>query len=149
MRRSLLASWGAAGPPSDLERAQQIREIGVLPVGIGSALVVSGRSVPTTWLPTSTGGMLVRWVSAESEAEVLRAAGSAGDATWTPTGARFATRAGEHVLFHAGLSGAGVERENVPIKLTSGTYDVTSAMVGEHPVAVFVYRLTWRPEKPR
>jgi Immunity protein 21 len=152
MRRSLLTSWAGGAPtkiPTDLERARAIREIGAIPVGIGSALVLSGRSVPTTWIPGPTGGMLVRWITAQTEEEVLRAAASSVDSTWTPTGARFKTRAGDHVLFHAGLTGLDVDQENLPIKLMSGTYDVTSAMVGEHPVSVFVYRLTWRPEKAR
>jgi hypothetical protein len=152
LRTNLLASWSGDDPaksPTDLDRARAIREIGTIDVGIGKALVLGGKPVPTTWIPGPTGGMLVRRISAPSEDEALAAAGSAGDATWTPTGCRFQTRAGDHMLFHAGLHGSESPKENIPIKLSTGIYDVTSAMLGELPTSVFVYRLTWRPEKLR
>ncbi len=152
LRTNLLASWSGDDPaktPTDLDRARAIREIGTIPVGIGSALVLGGKPVPTTWIPGPTGGMLVRWIAAATEDDALAAAGSAGDATWTPTGCRFRTRAGDHLLFHAGLLGAEAAKENIPVKLSTGAYDVTSAMLGEHPTSVFVYRLTWRPDKTR
>jgi hypothetical protein len=152
LRTNLLAAWSgddAAKSPTDLARARGIRAIGTIPVGIGHALVVGGKPGPTTWIPGATGGLLVRWIAAESEDEVLRAADLATDATWSPTGCRLKARAGDHVLFHASLAGRDSARENIPVRLSTGLYDVTSAVVEEPPTSVVVYRLTWRPEKAR
>jgi Immunity protein 21 len=79
---------------------------------------------PTTFLPTSDGGELIRWVFAESEAGLLRAAGAAAGSGAPEADERGPLRM--HIneqlilLSPAGASGAGLN-----VDLPAGDYSVT------------------------
>jgi hypothetical protein len=69
------ATWrlDPTGPVTDYDRACSIEEYaGVLPVGQGEALILGQEPLPTAWRPNRHGGLFIRWICAESEADVLR-----------------------------------------------------------------------------
>ena len=152
LRKSQLASW--RGAPEDSARAAAVREIGVIDVGhgaIGEALVIGDEPVPTTWLPRSDGGLLVRWVQADDEEHALAAVEASGDVTWSATGCAFKARAGDYALFHSALPGAEAAARQllVTLALATGIYLVTAAAVVNEGATVVVFRLAWRPEDVR
>jgi hypothetical protein len=64
--------WNADEPRAcDYDRACDMRdEVGVVPVGFGEGLVLSGGQRPTTWLPRSWGGIIARWEYGEGDDSV-------------------------------------------------------------------------------
>ena len=66
--------WNPDGPATDYDRACDVKGyLGNIDVGAGHALVLGDEPMPTTFLPAPTGGVLVRWVHAETEKELLTA----------------------------------------------------------------------------
>ena len=66
--------WNEDSPPCDYDRACDIRDyVGSLAVGWGTAIVLWGEPLPTLWRPCSfaRGGLLVRWMYAESDEAVM------------------------------------------------------------------------------
>ncbi|QEH39075.1 hypothetical protein OJF2_76870 [Aquisphaera giovannonii] len=109
--------------------------LGTLEVGTGRALILNDEPMPTAFLPRAGGGLLVRWMYAEDEGEVLRAVRSIPESTWeaTPHGI-VASRAGV-LLFDSAYPGDDLptspgEVASSPwlrLALPAGTYDVDTA----------------------
>lgn len=110
MPRSRAPAWrGVTG--DHYEEACQINDFaGVLAREWGDILVLDGEPLPTTWLVRPDGLVIVRWVAANSEAELLEFA-----TRWTPdhrpADERLAIRLLEepYVIFDSGQPGESME----------------------------------------
>ncbi len=85
---------------TDSDRACDVNgSLGLIEVGIGNGLVLADAlPTATTWLPTEglhnvggarPGGLLVRWIYAESDEEVLQSLTQVPDEIWVPEACTF------------------------------------------------------------
>ena len=66
--------WETVRKHTDYGRACGVDDyLGVLAVGPGECLVLGDEPLATTFLPNKDGGLIVRWVHAECEEDVVRA----------------------------------------------------------------------------
>jgi len=80
--------WNPDGPATDYDRACDVDDwLGLIDVAQGKGLVLGGgEPFMTTWLPLSDGGLLVRWVCADSEEELIAAAHVIPDSAYVDSG---------------------------------------------------------------
>ena len=91
-------------------------------VGAGSGIVLGGEPAATTFQARSNGGLLLRWVQADSEADVLR---HVEGRSFEPEGddvAMIELRPGPLVLFDAACPGHEVDADRLVIELHPGRY---------------------------
>ncbi|MBG6063789.1 Imm21 family immunity protein [Micromonospora ureilytica] len=115
-------SWG------DYDRACQVDGyIGVLDVGADQALVLADEPASTTYLPDRR--IFVRWIYANSEAEVVRLVPRALKiADWKDAGTW--TTSGPAQLFDSGYTGDGLEHTtHLTVDVAAGTYLIRTASV--------------------
>ena len=87
LQESLLPHW-SGDDDSDYDRACRIDDyLGLIGVGPGEALVLGEEPFRTCWLqlPEMSGGTIVRWVFAPSEAAVLRSLSEVQGIVWSET----------------------------------------------------------------
>jgi hypothetical protein len=137
MPSSALAKWRGAPvdfDPSDLDtwgdygRACQIDGYaGTLDAGDDQALVLGDEPASTTYLPEQW--LIVRWIYADSEADVIRLIPNAVEtANWEDTGTW--TTGGPGKLFDSALAGDKLEHEHhLRVDVAPGTYQVRTAYV--------------------
>ena len=81
----LLRQWGGTAT-ADYERACTVQdEIAVLDVGNGVGLVLGDEPHQTAWAPADDGGLLVRWVYADDEADVWAAVDTIRESDFEPS----------------------------------------------------------------
>ncbi|MGW3328891.1 Imm21 family immunity protein [Streptomyces virginiae] len=127
----VLTRWEGAdseGPESDYDRAcAVVGRTGLLTVGPSHALVLGDEPSSTTFLPEH--GVFVRWVCAESEAELLggvEAALKDEDVAWED--GQVWEVPGPVVLFDSAWPGSEVEPDNhTRVELAAGRYEVRAA----------------------
>ncbi|MCX5178470.1 immunity 21 family protein [Streptomyces virginiae] len=125
----VLTRWEGAdseGPESDYDRACAVVGCaGLLTVGPSHALVLGDEPSSTTFLPEH--GVFVRWVAAESEAELLGGVEAAlEDVAWED--GQVWEVPGPVVLFDSAWPGSEVEPDNhTRVELTPGRYAVRAA----------------------
>ncbi|MFB6827097.1 Imm21 family immunity protein [Streptomyces virginiae] len=131
----VLDRWEGAdgeGPESDYDRACAVVDrTGLLTVGPSHALVLGDEPSSTTFLPEH--GVFVRWVAAESEAELLAGVEAVvkdgdenDDVVWED--GKVWEVPGPVVLFDSAWPGAEVEPDNhARVELTPGRYAVRAA----------------------
>ncbi len=136
---TVLPFWtGADGEEtdSDYDRACEVDgQVGLLPVGDSTALVLGDEPASTAWLPDH--GAFVRWCAADSEAEVLAgvAAGLDG-AEWGPEVSWHVP--GPVLLFDAAWPGTASARTGrTRVALAPGRYTVRTAEVRPGPETWF------------
>lgn len=126
-------SFSPGGKRTDYDRACAVRGyLGRISVGTREALVLDYMPMQTTWLPLSgaNGGMLARWMFAESEAKFL---------SWlqaVPRGVfhhefRFVVERSPLILFDSAFAGRNVRKplvEHLLIELDPGTYEIETAI---------------------
>ncbi len=126
-------SFSPGGKRTDYDRACAVRDyLGRISVGAREALVLNDMPMQTTWVPRigTYGGMLVRWMFAESEADLLR---------WLqaiPQGIfhrefRFSVERSPLVLFDSAFAGRNVMKQPavyLSINLDPGTYEIETAI---------------------
>jgi Immunity protein 21 len=121
---------------SDYSRACSVDGyLGVLEVGPGECLVLGDDPMQTAILPTIDGGLIVRWMYAESEEELLRAVRPVPEDVWEQTPHRLLVGSGGLLVFDSVYSGddlpstcgegANVSWIKVPVQM--GTYEVDTA----------------------
>lgn len=144
LARSLLPEWGGSlrgttgmdaefrwrgeGPATDYDRACDIKDYtGLIPVGSGHALVLGDEPLMTCWWPSSKdGGLLVRWVCADSEPFLQNPQGLVGIRFTTTPHVLHAVE-GEHRLFDSALPGTDVSPNNaLLVELEPGSYEVAT-----------------------
>ncbi|WP_406738219.1 immunity 21 family protein [Streptomyces sp. NBC_00853] len=134
-----LTRWEGAdseGPESDYDRACAVVGFtGLLAVGPSHVLVLGDEPSSTAFLPEY--GAFVRWVAAESEAELLGSVGAAlEDAAWED--GQVWDVPGPVVLFDAARPGSQVEPDNhARVDLAAGRYEVRAALVQPNPETAF------------
>jgi len=129
--------WGLAGESvSDYARACGTDDyLGTLQVGHGKALILGDEPMQTAFIPNSEGGILVRWMYAESEGGVRRALGAFPESAWEPTPHRIEVAREGLLVFDSACpgdalpppSGDGVPASWIRIELPTGTYTVDTA----------------------
>lgn len=118
--------WNLEEPrASDYDRACDIEdEVGVIAVGHGQGLVLSGGLRPTTWLPRPWGGMVARWEYAENEGAMEAAlAGIPEGLGWEPRGHVVVTSS-PLVLFNSAEPGPEQVMPRLTVELVAGRYSV-------------------------
>ncbi|MET8261772.1 Imm21 family immunity protein [Micromonospora sp. NPDC005205] len=115
-------SWG------DYDRACRVDGyVGVLDVGAAQALVLADEPASTTYLPDRR--IFVRWLYADSEAEVVRLVPRAVEiADWEDAGTW--TTSGPAELFDSAYTDDGLEHTtHLTVDLARGTYLIRTALV--------------------
>ncbi|MEW2429213.1 Imm21 family immunity protein [Micromonospora sp. NPDC047644] len=127
-----LGEWKGAsdgdGSWDDYDRACRIDGyVGVLEVGADQALVLADEPASTTYLPDRR--IFVRWLYADSEAEVVRLVPRALEiADWQDAGTW--TTSGPAELFDSGYTGDGLKHTtHLAVDLARGTYLIRTAVV--------------------
>ena len=120
--------WDPAGPSTDYDRACDVDAlIAGIDVGAGSGIILGGEPAATTFLVRPNGGLLVRWIQADSETELMR---RLEGKSFEPDGdnvAMIELRPGPLVLFDAACPGHEVDGDRIVIDLHPGRY-MASAM---------------------
>jgi hypothetical protein len=120
--------WRGEGPATDYDRACDIKDYtGLIPVGCGHALVLGDEPLMTCWWPSrENGGLLVRWVCADSE-QFLQYLQGLVDVRFTSSPHVLEVVEREHRLFDAAVPGSDV-RPNAAllVELEPGSYEVAT-----------------------
>ena len=142
--------WQGSGPASDYDRACDVQDyVGVIPVGAGSALVLGDEPLPTRWISTPDGGLLARWIFAESDAAAEQALTRIpAELSWEPVGA-FVVRSSPLRLIDSADGGSDLILPSARIEMQPGTYAVTwSRFAFDSETALLLVRLS-RDQAPR
>ena len=120
--------WDPDGPVTDYDRACDVEApLAGIDVGAGSGIILGGEPAATTFLARPNGGLLVRWIRAESEGEVAR---HVEGRTFEPAGddvALIEVRPGPLILFDAACPGYEVDADHIVIDLHPGRYMASAA----------------------
>ena len=142
-------SCSPGGKPTDYDRACRIDGwLGVIPVGAAQGLVLGDEPMQTAWVPLSTdgGGMMVRWVFAESVDELMHWLGKIPDAIFQ-TEFLFHVEGPTLLLFDSGLAGRNVKsrpEEYISIELEPGLYEIETAVYKpDERTCMVVHRFKW------
>ncbi|WP_405439729.1 immunity 21 family protein [Streptomyces avidinii] len=136
---AVLNLWEGAdsdGPESDYDRACTVSGYArLLAVGPAQALVLGDEPSSTAFLPEH--GVFVRWVAAESEADLLGSVGAAlADVVWEDS--QVWDVPGPVVLFDSAWPGSEVEPDNHRrVDLAAGRYEVRAALAHRGPDTAF------------
>lgn len=126
-------SYSPGGEPTDYDRACAVSGyLGRIPVGAGEAMVLGDMPMQTTWVSWSSvgGGMLARWMFAESDADFLRWLQLIPEAIFRPE-FQFSVEGSPLVLFDSAFAGRNVKQrpeEYLSIELEPGTYEIETAV---------------------
>lgn len=144
-----LAAWKGIGDDDDSEdydRACEVEGVATIKVGKGKGLVISEPG-NMMWWPTKTGGLLVIWLGADSNAGCIAAALSIPDNEFEKQRTKLVVEKGaeEHVIFESGAAG-NTRKANGKIgwddsmsasfKLAAGTYAIAAVWSWEARVKV-------------
>ena len=128
--------WETVRKQTDYGRACGIADyLGVLEVGPGECLVLGDEPMLTTILPTNGGVLIVRWMYAESEEEVLRSVRFVPEDAWEATPHQVNVGSGALILFDSAYPGDDLpttcaDGANVPwmkVAVPMGIYEVHTA----------------------
>jgi len=143
--RSLVPAWGGIDAPDDAvpvfesgtfvteyDRACAVDDyLGLIPVANGRGLVLGAEPMLTTWLPDAAhpdmGGILVRWVYAESFDSVYQHLQVLPPDLWSSSGLSFDVPDDLLCVFDATLSRDEVDSHYLPIHLVPHVYDLWTA----------------------
>ena len=104
--------WETVLKHTDYGRACGVDDyLGVLAVGPGECLVLGDEPLATTFLPKKDGGLIVRWVHAECEEDVVRAIQVVPENAWEPTPHIFHVGSGGLLLFDSACPGEELSRQ--------------------------------------
>jgi hypothetical protein len=110
--------WNAIRSNSDYGRACGVDGyLGVLECGPGECLVLGEEPMPTAFLPTQEGWLIVRWMHAECEEDVVRAVQSAPKDVWEATPHQIHVGSGGLLLSDSAFPG-----NDLPSSSTEGAF---------------------------
>lgn len=148
MPASVLPLWMGvseqAGRISDYSRACEIascNEIGALSVGSRTCLVLGGEPLDTTWLKGARcgGGILCRWMCAESDTEAESALEQAWSQQFVDTGLSLTVRDSAWLLTDCAIPGPKVKANEVlSFSLEHGKYNVQMCTYQPDAVTEFI-----------
>jgi hypothetical protein len=99
--------------------------LGLVNVGDGEGLVLGGEPLSTAWC--SSANSLVRWIYADSDADVLKALTTLHDALWEPTNLIFKVASSPLYLFNSAYPGNEIQQQSpepLKVALTPGEYSL-------------------------
>lgn len=132
---------------TDYERACEINDyVGLIDVGSCKALVLGEEPFETTWLSTEDGsGILVRWVWADNDKQVLAALKNLSlNQIWDATGIEITFSTESLILFDSSNS-YDFLRNKLDIKIQPGTYTINSLFFKpDERVNLLIHRLIKR-----
>lgn len=128
---------GEDAPASDYDRACDINGwLGLLDVGAGHAIVLGGEPLGTAWQASAgasesgvnTCGILIRWVHANSESDVIEALEHVPETVWQDTGLLLSVGREPLCLLDAAYPGSELEGDDhLTIQLPPGKYSIATA----------------------
>jgi hypothetical protein len=130
-----LKIWEAMRWYTDYGRACGVVDyLGVLAVGPGHCLVLGDEPMQTAFLPSELDWLVVRWVHAECEDDVVRAIQSISENVWKVTPHRIHVGSAGLLVSNSAFPGddlpSEAERGTVPwlkLAIPSGTYEIDFA----------------------
>jgi len=134
--------WGSE-IATDYDRACDIEEwIGLVNVGEGKAIVLGGDETSTTWFPLaeSQEGMLVRWIYANSDEEIINKAKSLSNELGKGENFEFRIEDSELILFAACEASDDRIYARLKFKLPSGTYKIVTIEYEDEQTSVICHR---------
>ncbi len=167
-----LPSWGGVEPPADGRRIEaQFRFngpdepatdydracdvmgwLGLLNIGDGYGMVLGGEPLDTAWQPTAaagdggddTGGLLIRWVYADHEADIIAARAHVPQTAWQDEGLVLSVGHEPLYLLDAACPGSELEGDgHLMIPLPPGRYAfATAEYEPESHTSLLLHRLT-------
>lgn len=118
-----------AAPATDYDRACDVpAPLGVIDVNGRHALVLGDAPLATTWVPRSTGGVLVRGAGGDSRPPSLPSRQTLDAIAWEPLGMTVTSREASWMLFDAACPGWEIDF-SCALALHPGTY---SLWLGTH-----------------
>jgi hypothetical protein len=131
----LLKNWEAIRWHTDYGRACGVDDyLGVLEVGPGRCLVLGDEPMQTTVLPFEGGWLIIRWVHAECEEDVVRAIQSIPENIWKATPHRIHGGNDGLLVFDSAFPGYDLPSTSVEgtvpwlkLPIPSGTYEIDIA----------------------
>ncbi len=129
---------GQDAPATDYDRACDVTGwLGLLTIGAGQGLVLGGEPDGTAWQASvasgesaedDTSGILIRWVYANSEAEVIDALTHVPETTWRDDGLLLSVGREPLYLLDAAYAGGELEGDDhLTIHLPPGRYSIATA----------------------
>ena len=133
LEKRLVPYWRGYSPTfntgaTDYERACRVSDfLGTIDVGSGKGIVLGEQPYSTTWWRSNdmTSGMLVRWVSAESEEAVIEALRALSNVAWERTAVELKLATGDLTLFDSAFPGNEID-VCLSIEIPAGVYSVES-----------------------
>jgi hypothetical protein len=120
--------WNLDGVATDYDRACDVHDwVGLIEVGQGKGLVLGDEPLTTTWFPLADGGLLVRWVCADSEEELIAAARKIPDSAYVDSGLCLQVRNSPLVLLQASESWDDQFYSRLEIQLMAGDYSISTS----------------------
>jgi hypothetical protein len=144
LTESDLTLWtGARG--HDYERACKVEDyVGTMALAEHHVLVLGDEPFATTWIQYEYGGVLVRWVHADSEQAVERALASLNAVSFTRTDVAVVVE-GSCWLADAADAGDGLANRSLLVRIQPGTYRVETGMLSPRPdTRLLLHKLTNR-----
>ena len=147
--------WMGPGmPATDYDRACDVEGyLGLLDIGAGQGLVLGDEPDSTAWqsFGTSgdreevTGGILIRWVYANSEADVMAAVDHLPASMWVDDGLEFSVGREPLYLLDAACDASCLDDDDhLTIYLPSGRYTLATAdFEFEVHTRLLLHRLVW------
>jgi hypothetical protein len=134
---------GNAGPSkpeeSHYELACDIKGFcGTLTINDIQAFVVADESNPTTWIPNSEGGQLIRWMAANSEEQLMSTAKTIMEKQHLDSVVYFDSTQGEHHLFDSVHSGTE-NHESIKVELKSNKSEIRTYFAKKETVWLVVH----------
>ena len=148
---------GQDEPATDYDRACDVATagyLGLLDVGTGQGLVLGDEPLSTAWQPAAdaaardgvdnTGGILIRWVYTNSEADVIGALKHVPETRWQDEGLVFSVGREPLYLLDATCPASEFERDDHPtIQLPPGRYALATAEYApDDHACLLLHRLT-------
>jgi len=146
---------GQDAPATDYDRACDVQGyLGLLDIGAGQGIVLGDEPLGTAWQASAvagesddaTSGILIRWVYATSEAEVMEALTHVPETAWRDDGLLLSVGREPLYLLDAAYAGSELEGDNhLTIELLPGRYSMATAEYEpDSHTSLLLHRLTRR-----
>ena len=137
---------------TDYGRACEVEDyLDIIDIGLGQGVVLGGEPAPTTWWPLPEGGgLLVRWLGAEREEDVIAAVSDPSDVAWEAANIELHVTSRTLLLLDSACSAAECEpgavgglADSLAIDIKPGTYRFDTALLEPNEsMSLLLHRLT-------
>ena len=134
--------WNPDGPATDYDRACDIDDyLGVIDVGNGKGIVLGDAPLMTTWLPLPDGGLVVRWVFAEREEDLISSALNIPIDDYEDSGISLRISSSSLVLFAACESCEELLESRIEFDVAPGHYQILTCKYDSEELGLISHRL--------